>query len=57
MLIFNDTTDPRISNLPPPYQAPVLSAIRTLWKSLARKHPVKTKASLPSLMPKIHQRV
>ena len=41
MLIFNDTTDPRISNLPPPYQAPVLSAIRTLLEITGQKTPRK----------------
>ena len=30
MLIFTSPTDPRITNLPPPYQDPILSAIRTL---------------------------
>jgi hypothetical protein len=37
MLIFTDTTDPRISNIPPPYQPPVLSAIRTLLESSNHK--------------------
>ena len=32
MLRFTDTTDPRISNLPPPYQKHVLSAIYTLME-------------------------
>ena len=30
MLIFSDTADSRIAGLPPPYQAPTLSAIHTL---------------------------
>ena len=30
MLIFTRPTDPRITNLPPPYQLPVRSAIHTL---------------------------
>ena len=30
MLIFSDSDDPRIAGIPPPYQAPLLSAIRNL---------------------------
>jgi len=41
MLIFTDTTDPRISDLPPPYQKPVLSAIRTLQEISGSKTPRK----------------
>ncbi len=40
MLIFTETTDPRISSLPPPYQPPpppVQSAIRTLLEISVQK--------------------
>jgi hypothetical protein len=41
MLIFTETTDQRISNIPPPYQLPLLSAIRTLLVISNRKSPPK----------------
>ena len=41
MLIFTKTTDPRIANLPPPYQTPVLSAISTLLEISGQKTPRK----------------
>jgi hypothetical protein len=30
MLIFTSTTDPRIANIPPPYQVTILTALHTL---------------------------
>lgn len=41
MLIFTDITGPRISNTPPPYQTPVLSAIRNLQGIFGQKTPGK----------------
>ncbi len=51
MLIFTDATDPRISSLPPPYQLPVRSAIRTLLEISNCKIPPKDQGFVAFIEP------